>query len=337
MNTAAFIGRLTGDVDLNLLAEMKAWTDQVEAVLRTEVGSQVPMVEEIGRLTLEAGGKRLRPALVRLSAAASGRPYDPDRAIRLGCAMEMIHMATLIHDDVIDDAGTRRGAPTAFSRFGSTASILGGDVLLAKAMSLLAIDGDLAIIRMVSRAVVELAEGEVEELALRGRLDISAEQYERIIRMKTAGFIECCCRVGALLARADESTEEALAQYGHGLGMAFQIVDDVLDYRGDSAMTGKPVAGDFREGQPTLPLLYLLAELTESERGEVTEHFGTESSVDAIDNVQRALRNHGSLTRAYQKACEFATTATRALDPLPDSHERRLLTGVAQFVLNRES
>ncbi len=337
MNATTFISSLPRDVDLNLIAEMQSWTEQVEAALHQQVGSRVPMVEEVGKLTLEAGGKRLRPALVRLSAAASGKPYDPHRAVQLGCAMEMIHMATLIHDDVIDDADTRRGAPTAFSRYGATASILGGDVLLAKAMELLALDGDLAIIRMVSRAVVELAEGEVEELTLRGRLDISAEEYKQVIRMKTAGFIECCCRVGSLLAGADESTEESLARYGHGLGMAFQIVDDVLDFRGDAAKTGKPVAGDFREGQPTLPLLFLLDRLSPPERAEVDRSFGAEPSAETIDQVIRLMNRYGSLSQAYQTACEYATEAIAGLNSLTDSHERRLLTGVAQFVLDRES
>lgn len=342
MKVASFFSKITENItglriSPQLLDEMSQWTKDVEAELHRQIGSPIKLVQEVSTLTLDAGGKRLRPALVRLCAAATGQPYDKERVIRLGAAMEMIHMATLIHDDVIDDAATRRGKPTAFSQYGNTASILGGDVLLAKAMKILADDGDLEIIRTVSQAVVELAEGEVRELELRGEMGISQADHLQVLRMKTASFIECCSRVGAMTATGNEAIQNSLGAYGHHLGMAFQIVDDLLDFRGDAQKTGKPLATDFREGQATLPLLYLLPELNQDETKFVEKKFGNGSSEADIAQIIEWMNVRGSLNLADQDAKKHANLANLNLMNLPDSDEKNLLLSVTQFVLSRQS
>ena len=335
MAVTTFLGALGAPVSDSLLVRLAESVSLVEATLREQVRSETRLVEQVGSLTLTGGGKRLRPALVHLSALATGRTFDPNRAVMLGAAIEMVHMATLVHDDVLDDAATRRGNPTAFSVCGATASILGGDVLLAKAMALLAEDGDLAVIRAVSRAVVELAEGEVRELEARGDWQLSEHDHLQIVRMKTASFLECCCRVGAMIAGASEPENDALCTYGHHLGMAFQIVDDALDFDGDPAVTGKPVGTDVRDGQATLPLILARDGLPAQLQNLVSEKFGclTEAEVEA---VIAEIKASGSVGLAKTRAAGEAIAARRALDLLPESEERSLLAAVADFVVNRD-
>lgn len=309
----------------------------VEIELATQVGSQVRLVAEIGHHTLAAGGKRLRPALVSLSALATGRPFDSDRATRLGACMEMIHMATLIHDDVIDHAPTRRGRPTAAATFGNTASILSGDVLLSKAMALLATDGDINIIRCVSGAVVQMAEGEVLELEYRGRFDLSEDDHLRVLEMKTAVFIQACCEVGAFIAGSGETERLALASYGHHLGLAFQIVDDLLDYRGDQVKMGKQQAIDFREGCATLPLIKLREAMTDAERVWAEERFGNGVAEKEILEVVEWMERRGSFAQTFESAARHIQLASQAMKVLTDSAERKLLESVGEFVLERQA
>lgn len=308
----------------------------VEAELARQVGSQVALVAEIGKHTLQAGGKRLRPAFVSLSAKATGLPYDPSRAVLLGACMEMIHMATLIHDDVIDHAATRRGRATASSIFGNTGSILTGDVLLAKAMSILAQDGDLNIIRCVSDAVVEMSEGEVRELELRGQFDLSEEEHMKVLRMKTAAFIESCCEVGGLLAGASPEQLSALRLYGDHVGLAFQIIDDLLDYRGTEEKTGKPVATDFREGCATLPLIYLTSHLSTTELETARTGFGNGIADSDLSWIIESMASRGAFEKAESTAVRLLDEAIVSLRAMPDTEAKSLLSSVAQFVLRRE-
>src|SRR4051794_21397897 len=201
--------------DKELLNQVASEIQEVEKELAKQVSSNVELVEYVGKHTLEAGGKRLRPAFVTLSARACGNAFEPERTRKIGACMEMIHMATLIHDDVIDHSATRRGRETASAAYGNTAAILSGDVLLAKAMVILALDGDLEIIRTVSQAVVEMAEGEVRELEIRGQFDLTEAEHLQVLRMKTASFIQCCCESGAMIAGASDEVRRALGVYGH--------------------------------------------------------------------------------------------------------------------------
>ena len=335
--TAAAIRNLATEVaDPQLLTQIDADVAIVEEELSRQVGSDVRLVERVARTTLEAGGKRLRPVFVMLAARSVGLPFSVERAYRLGACMEMIHMATLVHDDVIDHSPTRRGRPTAAAEYGNTAAVLGGDVLLAKAMALLSKDGDLSIIGVVADAVANMAEGEVRELEVRGNFDLSECQHLDILNRKTAAFIEACCVVGARLAGASEEVTEALRLFGHHIGLAFQIVDDLLDYHGEMSKVGKPLAVDFREGQATLPLIYLRDSLSEAESTIARQKFGNGANDDEVRMVADWMATRGAFRRAEQAAKVHVEAGLAALNLLPDSRSRDLMAAVAGFVLSRE-
>lgn len=323
-------------IDPALLDRVSQEVVKVEEELRHQVRSHVDLVERVGRLTLEAGGKRLRPAFVTLAARATGLPFDEQRAVRLGAVMEMIHMATLMHDDVIDGAAMRRGKPTASAAHGGTAAILGGDVLLAKAMMILADDGDLEIIRSTSQTMVEIAEGEVRELEVRGDFDIDEMDHLDVLRRKTAAFIEACTDIGAHLAGASHEVRRALKDYGHHVGIAFQIVDDLLDYRGDRAQTGKPIGTDFRDGQATLPLIYLRPHLSEAEATIARQRFGAEPTDDELRLMADWMDTRGAFAQAEKTAERHIAEARQCLATLPDTSARSVLETVAAYVLERK-
>lgn len=321
-----------------------AWQDALDKIqsdvklaeveLKKLISSRIQLVDQVNRHTFDAGGKRLRPAFVILCAKACGWTGDLTRILRLASCLEMIHMATLIHDDVIDHAANRRGRPTAATVFGNTAAILSGDVLLAKSMSILAADGDLSIIRTVSAAVEEMAEGEAWEVAIRSDYDLATEDYYRVLRMKTAAFVECCCQVGALACGKDATH---LAQYGHHLGMAFQIVDDLLDYRGNPEVTGKPQATDFREGCLTLPLALLREKLDEEEGEFVQNRFGSNPSDDEVAMICSWMENRGCYAEAQRVAQDHCDQALAALEMVEPSQYRDLLAAIVGFVQERQS
>jgi len=325
-----------GQMNQDLLAYISDEVAFVEEELYAQIRSHVNLVERVGKLTLQAGGKRLRPAFVSLAAKATGREYNVERARSLGAGLEMIHMATLIHDDVIDNATTRRGRPTAGAEFGNTAAILVGDTLLARAMLLLSRDGDVELVRLVAEAVVDVAQGEVRELEVRGDFDLEENAHLDILRMKTASFIECCCEVGAMVAGADANVCEALRVYGHHIGMAFQIVDDLLDYRGDRSKTGKPSATDFKEGQATLPLIYLRERLSDAEANIARRRFGNNPNDDEIRMLTDWMDTRGAFARAERVARDHVNRALQALDTLPPTFSKELLETVAEYVFRRE-
>ncbi len=336
MTAQAFATLTQGRVDSATLDAIAAEVAFVEEELARRLDSEIALVSKVGGLTLKAGGKRLRPAFVALAAQATGLPFDRTRTRRLGAGLEMIHMATLIHDDVIDHAATRRGKPTAAAEVGNTASILSGDVLLARAMSLLAEDGDLQLIRMVSAAVVDMAEGEVREVEVRGDFDLSIEDHLDVLRRKTASFIQACCESGAIVAGATKEAQEALRVYGHHVGLAFQIVDDLLDYRGDKEKTGKPIATDFREGQATLPLILLRPFLSEPEMQTVRTKFGGGVSDDELRMFADWMDKRGAFSQAQTMAESHIEKALEALNTLRKSPSRDLLESVAHYVISRQ-
>jgi octaprenyl-diphosphate synthase len=320
-----------------LLSRVSEEVAEIENEIRQSTDSKVELIRNVAKHTLEAGGKRLRPAFVMLSAKAINPNVDEDRIRRLGACMEIIHMATLVHDDVLDSAATRRGKPTAAAVFGNTAAIMSGDVFLAKAMLLLSADGDLEIIKTVSEAVCEIAEGEVLELEARGDFDIDEASHLEILRMKTASFIRCCCEIGAIAAGATRNQRVALAQYGHHTGMAFQIADDLLDYRGDKAKTGKPVATDFREGQGTLPLIYLRERLSDAEGQIARRRFGGSVNEDEIRMICDWMETRGAFAKCEADAKTHLEKAQACLESIGEGMPRDMLSAVADYVLARQS
>jgi octaprenyl-diphosphate synthase len=325
-----------------ILPEMQA----VEAFLEAQAETAIPQFSELTRHLLSAGGKRLRPAMVILCAYAAepsrygelyrnGHSGRERLAVIAGC-MEMIHMATLIHDDVIDQTFTRRGKPTANALYGNLATVLSGDFILARAMRCLALDGDLRIIQKVAQITTDMSEGEVAEVFLRHRLEITEAQYLDIVRRKTAEFLAGCCRIGGYLVDADESTLNTLEQFGRNLGIAFQIIDDLLDYVGDPRVTGKPNGTDFREGFATLPLLHYYQSASSEERDRLHAEFGTDISGEQFHHWREQIRLTGSLKYAEAVAERYRQSALGHLNGLPASSIRRALEEVARFITERK-
>lgn len=333
ISQALFGGQVTNEA----IDEIAKLVERVEIELSKQVASTIATVEGVGRLTLDAGGKRLRPALTIASALATGLPVDHDRLVKIGTCLELIHMATLIHDDVIDESRTRRGKPTSYSVYGNTSAILSGDVLLARAMRLLALDGDIRIIQAVSEAVVDLAEGEVRELEVRGDFEISKEQYLEVVDKKTASLISVCCRVGAMVADSPATVESALANFGHHLGIVFQFVDDLLDYAGDPTKTGKPVGTDFKEGQGTLPLILLRAKLGDQDQSSVQKCFGTAVTDSELNFVITLMNESGSIEATRYESKSEALKCDHYLENLRSSDYKDILLSISSMIVNREN
>ncbi len=329
-----------------MLAPILPEMAEVEAFLIAQAQSAIPQFTELTQRLLASGGKRLRPAIVILCAYAS-RPErfrsrycngkaERARLITIAGCMEMIHMATLIHDDVIDQTFIRRGHPTPNALYGNLATVLSGDFLLARAMYHLAMDGDLRIIQQVAQITTAMSEGEVAEVFLRRQLTLTEEQYLEVVRRKTAEFLAGCCRIGGYLVDADTNTLEALSAFGRELGIAFQIVDDLLDYVGDPQITGKPNGTDFREGFATLPLLHYYAQADLEEREQLASELGTEISEQRFAHLREQMRLVGSLKYAEEMAERSYRRALSHLDLLEDSSAKKALQEVAQFVTERK-
>lgn len=320
----------------SVLEHVQADIKLVEEFLCATMHSPVALVENVCTHTLSAGGKRLRPAFLILSAKLLNSNVSYDRAVPVAACMELVHMATLIHDDVIDHTSTRRGFKTAAALYGNTASILSGDVLLAKSMCLLADDGDLEVIRTVSRAVQKMAEGEAREVETRNNLDLTINEHLHILNLKTACFVECCCETGGLIALGSPHEIHSLAAYGYNLGMSFQIIDDLLDYTGNPDATGKPQLTDFAEGCATYPLIHFLAHADDRERTAIQSQFGKPVDLDFANLISQKLEDKGSYSEARRRAAEFAEAARASLMQLPSNQYRDLLEAVIDFVLERK-
>jgi octaprenyl-diphosphate synthase len=311
--------------------------EAVEARMNDDLGSDVRTVYALTRHILNAGGKRLRPAMLALSARAIQPDLGDERIATVGAAVEFVHMATLVHDDVVDNTATRRGQPTANAVFGNGVAVLSGDYILARAMRLLAIDGDLRIIRTVSEITVEMSEGEVMEISATGQPNLALADYLEILRKKTAVFVEGCCRCGAILAGAEERFEQALAGYGYHLGMAFQLADDLLDYTGDPCVTGKPRGSDLRDGRATLPFLLGLSAATPREKKRLLSPFGnTRLEDEDVLEVCGVLASHGAFDRTRDLARDHVEKAGAALALLPPSTARECFTALTDYVVQRD-
>jgi octaprenyl-diphosphate synthase len=311
--------------------------EAVEAKMNADLGSDVRTVYSLTHHILSAGGKRLRPAMLALSARAIQPGLGCERIGMVGAAVEFVHMATLVHDDVVDNTATRRGKPTANAVFGNGIAVLSGDYILARAMRLLAIDGDLRIIRTVSEITIEMSEGEVMEIAATGRADLPMDEYLEILRKKTAVFVEGCCRCGAIIAHAAETQERALADYGYRLGMAFQLADDLLDYTGDPNVTGKPRGSDLKDGRATLPFLLGLTSASARERNRLLSAFGNVNlSDEAVEEICAILDSYDAFDRTRAAAREQVEKSALALERLPGTVARECFAALTDFVVQRD-
>ncbi|MHB8718347.1 MAG: polyprenyl synthetase family protein [Candidatus Dormibacteria bacterium] len=301
---------------------------RLEASVAGDLGPMADAMEHIVR----AGGKRLRPALVLLSSGLGSAPRD--HAFNLAMGVEFIHTATLVHDDLIDNASTRRGISTVHQRVGANPAIIIGDYYFAKGANLLASIGSPAIDAAISHTVMTICMGELLQLTSHRNWDQSLEEYHRKIARKTATLLETCCYCGAVVAQLDPERTEALRQYGHLLGMAFQIADDVLDYVATEAELGKPVGADLRQGTVTLPLM--LARQDAGAGPRIGDILGRTPLTDVdYDEIVRLVRESPAIAASEAQAHDFAMRARGQLAVFPDSPPRRTLERVCDYVVER--
>ena len=309
--------------------------DAVEAEIRRELDSPVTLIQEMGGYIPGAGGKRLRPILLLLAARLAG--YRGPRGVRLACVVELLHTATLIHDDVVDQAPLRRGRPSANRRWGDDASVLVGDHLYSKSFAALVRDNDRAVMETLARSTVSMTEAEVFQLELKRSGTTSEADYLRIITHKTASFISACCRIGALLGGSPPTLIEALTRYGLDIGVAFQISDDSLDFVADQDRLGKAIGADLREGKRTLPLIAMLerARPAELERVRALLRHRTLEPAE-LEEIRHLVLEHEGVEYARARAQAYAQAAKADLEPFPPSEARDTLVLVADFVVDRD-
>ena len=316
------------------LAQIAADMRRVDGVIRTRLGSEVALVSQVAEYIIGSGGKRLRPALVLLSANAAG--YRGEAQYELAAVVEFIHTATLLHDDVVDGSQLRRGRATANAQFGNAAAVLVGDFVYSRAFQMMVNVNDMRVRQVLAEATNTIAEGEVLQLMNCHDPAVDEERYLDVIRRKTAKLFEAAARLGAVLAGAPAAVEAGLAEYGTRLGTAFQLVDDVLDYSGDAAAIGKSLGDDLAEGKPTLPLIRTIACGTPAQADTVRRAI-VDGGRDDFPQVLAAVRATGALEYARAVATREAESARAALQALPASRYRDSLLELASFSVVRQS
>lgn len=307
---------------------------EVDAVIQRRLASQVALIDQIAHYIIGAGGKRIRPRLVLLFSSALGFA-GPER-FELAATVEFIHTATLLHDDVVDESGLRRGRRTANALFGNAASVLVGDFVYSRAFQMMVSVNRMRVLDVLADATNVIAEGEVLQLMNMHDPDLAVEDYLRVIRFKTAKLFEASARLGAVLADADVETEEACASYGRSLGTAFQLVDDLLDYDGATEHLGKNVGDDLREGKPTLPLLIAMERGTPTER-ELVRHAIKHGEVARLADIVAIVGSTGALHATRQAARDEADKARGALEALPATPFRDALLDLSIRSVERSS
>jgi octaprenyl-diphosphate synthase len=315
---------------------IRADLEKVDLEFARHVQSQVELIPRIGQYIQTAGGKRIRPAVLLMAARLAG--YEGDRAVLYAAVVEFIHTATLVHDDIIDDADLRRGRLAVHSRWGNDITVLLGDYLYIKSMALALTHDTLDIVRMLCDVTLKMIEGELYQLTKNGDADISEDEHFDIMRRKTAYLFGGCAQIGGMLGKIEDEKEQALREYGFNLGIAFQLVDDLLDFTGDAQAVGKPLASDLREGKVTLPLIHLLRQSNDGEGSRIVRDAIASHSVSSEQwNVLlRMLKEHASIDYAYRRAVEYAERAKQPLYTFPPSSERDALLALPDYVLSRD-
>jgi octaprenyl-diphosphate synthase len=310
-------------------ADMRA----VDTMIRRRLESDVVLIRQVAEYIVASGGKRLRPAMLLLAAGATG--YGGRHHHELAAVVEFIHTATLLHDDVVDESGLRRGRKTANAEFGNAASVLVGDFLYSRAFQMMLAVDDMRVMTVLADATNMIAEGEVLQLLNVHNADTDEVHYLEVVRRKTAKLFEAATRLGAILGRAAAETEEGLAQYGMHVGTAFQLIDDVLDYSGDLHQTGKNLGDDLNEGKPTLPLIYTMRKGSPAQ-AQTVRHAIEQGGRDDFEAVLEAVINTGALEYAREQARREAAAACAAIERLPNSKYRDSLLQLAEFAVNRD-
>ncbi len=317
-----------------MLALTAAGMNAVNAVILKRMQSKVALIPELAGHLIAGGGKRMRPMLTLASAALFD--YTGARHHKLAAAVEFIHTATLLHDDVVDGSGLRRGRRTANLIWGNPSSVLVGDFLFSRAFELMVEDGSLKVLKILSTASAVIAEGEVDQLTAQRRIETGEDHYLEIIAAKTAALFAAACRIAPVVAEAGEDAEDALDSYGRNLGIAFQLVDDAIDYSSDSATMGKGVGDDFRDGKMTLPVILAYARGSDADRAFWRAAIGGDRITD--EDLAQAIAlvgSTGALADTLERARIYARRAIDALASFPPGKARTALTQAAEFAVAR--
>lgn len=320
MNLSAIYSLITSDMQA------------VDAVIRSRLYSEVPLVRQVAEYIIAGGGKRMRPALLLLASKAVA--YKGEQHYELAAVVEFIHTATLLHDDVVDESVLRRGRETANAQFGNAASVLVGDFLYSRAFQMMVGVGSIRVMEVLAEATNIIAEGEVLQLMNCHNADIGVDDYLRVVRYKTAKLFEAAARLGAILGGAMQETETGLAAYGMHLGTAFQIVDDVLDYSGEEGEIGKHLGDDLAEGKPTLPLIHVMRHGSPAQ-SELVRAALEQGGREAFPEINKAVEATGALEAARAVAETEASYAREALSHLSDSQYKDALVQLSGFAVAR--
>src|SRR5271156_472174 len=320
----------------------------VEQEIAAQNGAAIEPVAEISSYLREGGGKRLRPALLLLAAGAAG--YRGPSAIRMGAVVEMIHSATLVHDDVIDGAQTRRGRPSTNARWGNHMSVLAGDWLYMQSFEMALRERNFAILDILIGLTQNMVEGELLQLTRLGRMDLTETDATELAYRKTACLFSGCARLGAVLGKQPKNIEDALAEYGRNAGLAFQLVDDLLDFTASPEQLGKPVLSDLKEGKVTLPLIFAMEAEALDADGKSNGHSRSEGRQLGAkvleergflsvrpEQITQLVKETGALPRASNLAREYVIRAKASLEELPETEYRRALLSVPDFILDRKN
>lgn len=309
---------------------------KVEAEMAGNLSSEIPLINMVSNYLLSSGGKRFRPLILILCARLCG--YDGERSYKLGSVIEYIHTATLLHDDVVDDATVRRGNPAANMLWGNKACILAGDYLVTKSFSLLSDDSDTTVIKIMSDTTTKMSEGEALQLLQVGNLDITEDDYIAIVERKTASLIGAACRVGGYIAGADFNLQEILANFGKNMGIAFQIVDDSLDYASEYEEFGKSLYKDLDEGKITLPLIQTIRKSNKDEREKINLILKNhQEKKDQFHEILSLMNKYEGIRYSLDSAKKYIEEGKSYLAQVPDRKEKAYLLKVADYVIERKS
>lgn len=315
---------------------IKGDLQRVEAEFKKNLDSDIKLISKIGEYLLGSGGKRFRPMILILSTKLCR--YHGDRHIPLAGIIEFIHTASLLHDDVVDDAALRRGNASANTLWGSEASVLVGDFLFSKSFSLMVGDGDIRILQVISDACTQLAEGEIQELIKTSDLSLAEDGYISIVRRKTAALISAACRIGAILGRIGPEKEASMGAFGLNLGIAFQMMDDTLDYVSDEKEFGKTIGIDLKDGKVTLPLIHILQKCTSQERGRLEGAFFSDPMTDRdFLLVTEMIGKYGGIDYTVARAKCFVDQAKDCLASFEPSDTKTAILALADYVVERKS
>ncbi len=322
------------DLKQRILSENQEDLHEIETQLSENLKPYLDLVSEVAHHILFAGGKRLRPLLLVLAAKICG--YTDSYAKTVSSALEYLHAATLLHDDIIDDAVLRRGKTVAHSVYGNAVTVLVGDFLLARALAICADSGKIKVIHIISELTENMSTGEVHQLMRKGDITLTEEEYMEVIRRKTAVLFQVACTVSAVIAEASAEKEQALSDYGHNLGLAFQLVDDLFDYTMDTADLGKEVGADLREGKLTLPVIQALKQAKPSERDQMIKIIQNEDfTVAEFKTLAALMKKNDGIDYTVEKAATYIEKAKENLSAFEPSKARDTLYDIADYALAR--